>query len=199
MKTKLLLLTLIFFVLANTNAQTTHDLNWQIGSLSPTTDLTIDVGDTVRWTWTDALPHTVENDIGSTETFTSGTITGVGQTYSYTFTLQGSNPYFCGIHGAPSMSGTITVNPALGIEDLKNNIVFNISPNPVTSTLNVRLSKNIIDGNVTIFDVLGKLILIQKINQNNLTQVNVSYLSKGMYIVKVSSSENTQTKRFIKE
>jgi plastocyanin len=199
MKTKLLLLTLIFFGIASINAQTTHDLNWQIGALSPTTDLTIEVNDTVRWTWTDASPHTVQNDTGSTETFNSGIITGNGLTYSYTFLLEGNNPYFCGIHGAPSMSGTITVDAPLSIEDFKNTITFNISPNPVTSTLNIRLSKNIIDGNVTIFDVLGKQILIQKINQNNLTQVNVSYLSRGMYIVKVSSSENTQTKRFIKE
>ena len=199
MKTKLLLLTLIFFVLVNTNAQTTHDLNWQIGSLSPTTDLTIDVGDTVRWTWTDALPHTVENDAGSTETFDSGTLTGNGMTYSYTFLLEGTNPYFCGIHGAPSMSGTITVDAPLGIEDFKNNITFNISPNPVNSILNIQLSKNIVDGNVTIFDILGKQILVKRLNQNNLTQINVSNLSKGMYLVKVSSRNNTQTKRFIKE
>ncbi len=199
MKTKLLLLTLFFFGIASINAQTTHDLNCEIGSLSPTTDLTIEVGDTVRWTWTDASSHTVENDAGSTEIFNSGTITGNGLTYSYTFTLEGTNPYFCGIHGDVSMSGTITVNAVLGIEDFKNIISFSISPNPVTSILNIQLSKNIVDGNVTIFDILGKQILVKRLNQNNLTQVNVSNLSKGMYLVKVSSRNNTQTKRFIKE
>jgi plastocyanin len=199
MKTKLLLLALIFFVLANTNAQTTHDLNWQIGALSPTTDLTIDVGDTVRWTWADALPHTVQNGGGSTEIFNSGTITGNGMTYSYTFTLEGTNPYFCGIHGAPSMSGTITVDAALGIEDLKNNIVLNIFPNPVSSILNIQFSKSLTDGNIKVFDILGKQLLNEEINSSNLNPINVSNLSRGMYLIKVTSGENTQTKRFIKE
>lgn len=199
MKTKLLFLSLLFFVLANSNAQTTFDLDWHINFTSPDTDLTIDVGDTVKWTWTDALPHTVENDTGSTETFGSGIITGNGLTFSYTFTEEGINPYFCGVHGAISMSGTITVNSILGIEDLENKIVFNISPNPVTSILNIQLAKNIIDGNIKVFDILGKQILTIELNPNNLTRINVSNLSKGMYLVKVTSGENTQTKRFIKE
>ena len=200
MKTKLLFFSLIVFGIVSVHAQVTHDLNWQIGSLSPATDLTIDVGDTVRWTWTDALPHTVQNDGGSTEIFNSGTITGNGLIYSYTFTLEGTNPYFCGIHGAGSMSGTITVDAVLGIEDFKNNLSFTISPNPTTTILNIQLSKSLTNGNIKVFDILGKQILTEELSPNNLTQINVSNLSKGMYLVKVSSEgNNTETRRFIKQ
>lgn len=117
--------------------------------------------------------------------WTSGTFISAAPPFQYT--------------GDGSQNGVAFWDTVLGIEDFKNNISFSISPNPVTSILNIRLSKNIVDGNITIFDILGKQILVKKLNQNNLTQLNVSNLSKGMYIVKVSSRENTQTKRFIKE
>jgi plastocyanin len=108
MKTTLLML--LFFGVLSTNAQTTHHLDWEMGANGPEMDLIIDMGDTVIWTWTDAVPHTVQNVVGSSvETFNSGTLTGVSQTYSRTFTVEGDNDYFCGVHGAASMSGTITV------------------------------------------------------------------------------------------
>ena len=90
--------------------------------------------------------------------------------------------------------------PALPITYRKaSTYTFNISPNPATTILNIQLSKSLTNGNITVFDILGKQILIKEFNSNNLTKLNVSNLSKGMYLVKVSSGENIQTKRFIKE
>ena len=90
------LLILMCLSLWTLNAQTTHNLDWEIGANGPEMDLTIDVGDTVVWTWTDAIPHTVENVVGnSVETFNSGVLTGLGQTFSFTFNSVGVNDYFC--------------------------------------------------------------------------------------------------------
>ena len=47
--------------------------------------------------------------------------------------------------------------------------------------------------------MLGKQVITQEINANNQAQIYVSNISKGIYLVKVSSGENTQTKRFIKQ
>lgn len=87
------------------NAQQTHNLDWYMGISSTDASLTIEEGDTVIWTFTDAVPHSVTNDPGSTETFDSGIQTG--GTYTYTFTQVGVNPYHCAVH--PAMVGTITV------------------------------------------------------------------------------------------
>lgn len=91
------------------------DLDWSIAS-GPSLDATINVGDTVTWTWADALPHTAEST-GGTETFDSGLISGLGMQFSHTFTAVGSTDYICGVHGGGTMGGTITVLatvPALG-------------------------------------------------------------------------------------
>jgi len=202
MKTKLLLIVLIFFGILSADSQPTetHNLDWFMG-IGTSVDLTIEIGDTVIWTWT-SKDHTVENVIGSSvEDFNSGFKSPIGSTFFFKFEKEiGDNDYFCSIHGAANMSGTITVvaEGTLSNKDFSINS-FTISPNPVTSILNIKMSKNFIAGNIKVFDILGKQILTIELNPNNLTRINVSNLSNGMYLVKVTSGENTQTKRFIKE
>ncbi len=139
MKTKLLIAAL-FLGLLNINAQTTHNLDWFTG-IGSSVDLTIETGDTVIWTWTNPN-HTVENVVGSSvETFSSGFLAPTGSTFSHTFTLVGDNDYLCGVHGANSMSGTITVEESLGIEDEILNS-FSIKSNPVNQNLELSFSQN---------------------------------------------------------
>ncbi len=195
MKTKLLLLTLFGFFA--TNAQTTYNLDWFMG-IGTNVDLTIDQGDTVIWTWGDAVPHTVENEAGnSVETFNSGVISGMGETYSYTFTVVGDNNYFCGIHGAASMSGNITVLEVLGVEENELNKI-SIYPNPASSIINLVLPKNMQTGQITAYDLLGKQIYSQEFESEDNIAINISSWNTGSYFLKVVSGESMQTERFIK-
>lgn len=66
-------------------------------------DLTIAVGDTIRWTNADSAPHT---STGRNSEWDSGTMPQ-GSAFSETFNTAGSFEYYCTIH--PSMVGTITV------------------------------------------------------------------------------------------
>lgn len=68
-------------------------------------NLTVSVGTTVTWTNQDSVPHTVTSDNGL---FDSGNFTK-GQSYSFTFTKEGTYTYHCTVH--PSMTGTVTVTP----------------------------------------------------------------------------------------
>ncbi len=195
MKTKLFLLTFLGFFAAN--SQTTHNLQWFMG-IGTNVDLTIDQGDTVIWTWGDAVPHTVENEVGnSVETFNSGVITGMGETYSYTFTVVGDNNYFCGIHGAASMSGNITVLEVLGVEDNVLNRI-RIYPNPASSTINLVLPKNMQTGQITAYDLLGKQIYSQEFESADNIAINIANWNTGSYFLKVVSGESMLTERFIK-
>jgi hypothetical protein len=117
--------------------------------------------------------------------WTAGTFIGAAPPFEYV--------------GDGSQNGVGFWDTVLGIEDFKNVISFSIFPNPVTSILNIQFSKSLTVGNIKVFDILGKQLLNEEINSNNLTQLNVSNLSKGMYLIKVTSGENTQTKRFIKQ
>ena len=65
--------------------------------------ITVAEGDTVTWTNSDPVPHTVTSDTGA---FDSGVMNN-GQTFGFTFTAAGSYSYFCDLH--PTMKGTVAV------------------------------------------------------------------------------------------
>jgi hypothetical protein len=195
MKTKLLIAGL-FIGLLNVNAQTTHNLNWFTG-IGSDVDLTIVSGDTVIWTWTNPN-HTVESVEGSSvESFDSGFLADTGSTFEYTFTVVGDNDYFCGVHGVNSMSGTITVDENLSIED-ENLNTFKIKSNPVNQNLELNFSQNLLEGKLLILDLLGKSVISSTVNNSSSALIDVSSLKSGLYIVKISAENSTQSKRFIK-
>jgi len=91
------------------------DVSTQNFFFSPS-DLTINVGDTVRWTNPTGTPHTSTSGTGCAHNSTgvawdSGTLSNGGQ-FSFTFDQPGAYPYFCTFHCSLGMTGTITVNAA---------------------------------------------------------------------------------------
>jgi len=109
---------------AAATAQTTHDVTVGNNFFSPA-NITIAVGDTVRWT--NAAGGPSHNVTGNG--FQS--ITASGFTFQHTFTQQGVENYMCTIH--PSMQGSVTVqgggggNPAdlsLSEVSVNNNITY---------------------------------------------------------------------------
>ena len=75
-------------------------------------DLTVPLGSTVVWTNTGNNPHTTTSGNGSNGTpnglWDSG-IANPGGSFSYTFDAPGLYTYYCTIHWAVGMVGTITV------------------------------------------------------------------------------------------
>ncbi|MDN3492291.1 T9SS type A sorting domain-containing protein [Winogradskyella bathintestinalis] len=75
---------------------------------------------------------------------------------------------------------------------------FKISPNPSKNKLNIKLPRSSENMTLEVFDVLGKRIhksVITKLEAS----VDVSGWKTGVYLVKVSDENNSQTKRFIKQ
>lgn len=81
-----------------------QDLDWQFPSDLNTT---ITTGDTITWTWVDALPHSVTSKNGP-EAFSSGVKLVGGSTFRHTFNTPGVYTYECTVHPG-LMTGKITV------------------------------------------------------------------------------------------
>ena len=69
--------------------------------------VTINVGDTVDWTWAGVNSHTVT---ATDSSFDSGSPQSSG-TFDHTFSAVGTFTYFCQVHGQ-AMSGTVVVQEA---------------------------------------------------------------------------------------
>lgn len=86
-------------------------------------------------------------------------------------------------------------NLELSIEDYESNKIT-LYPNPVQSTLNINNISNSDITSISIYDVLGRLVLTQTEAFN---QVDVSLLSNGLLFVKLGTEKGMLTKKIIKE
>ena len=172
---------------AMASAQTTHMVNWFFGVPTSQTFLTINAGDSVMWMWTSAaMPHTVTSLPGATDTFDSGTLTGVGQSFTHTFNTPGVSPYRCTFHAG--MTGQITVT-ALSTGEFEQQR-FSFYPNPVSDNLTISSVGNI--GKVTVVDAMGKTIIDLTANTSEAV-VHFENFPTGQYWVKAETDEGVRT------
>ncbi len=86
------------------------------------------------------------------------------------------------------------------INDLENQIT--IYPNPVSAdVLNINLGRLAInDATITIYNSLGQQVRKESVTGSNLiTLTNLDQLATGVYILELSTADQTITRRFIKE
>ena len=105
---------LFVLLLASQAAGTTFNVDVASGGLffSPST-VTIQAGDTVKWTWK-GTPHSVTSGVPgqSSGLFDSG-VHNSGFTFSFTFPTAGTIAYYCTVHGGCcGMIGNVTVAAA---------------------------------------------------------------------------------------
>lgn len=92
---------------------TVHEID--IGALLPAQlaeydpdELTIKVGDGVKWTNADRVaPHTATSDEGAPQAFDTGNLAAGAESQVIQFTVPGEYTYHCNVH--PDMAGSLTV------------------------------------------------------------------------------------------
>jgi len=139
-------------------------------------------------------------------------ITGTGQSSTLTgVALQGpaATPAMVSYTNAttfPSVTGVPTTGTIYrfstttsGIAKNLNNAALSVYPNPVADVMAIQglTAKGNVTINVT--DVLGKVVLTEKVAAAQNVSVNVSNLKKGAYTVEISSEEGRSIKQIIKQ
>jgi len=81
----------------------------------------------------------------------------------------------------------------LGVENINLEKLVKIFPNPTSNYLNIE-SPTMAITKISIFDPQGKKILIKT---NNLDNINVSNLNRGIYFLKLETNQSTFTKKII--
>jgi plastocyanin len=78
--------------------------------------LTVAAGTTVRWRNSGSIEHTVTSGASSKPADSPGTLFDsqlpAGDTFEFTFTKVGDQPYFCRFHESMGMTGVVTVTAA---------------------------------------------------------------------------------------
>jgi plastocyanin len=93
-------------------------------------NVTINVGDTIRWRNTAGITHTTTSGTNCTADGLWSATVNSGQTFERVFTEAGTFPYFCAVafHCQSGMVGTITVNAAATMALPESQLVFTPAP-----------------------------------------------------------------------
>lgn len=86
----------------------------------------------------------------------------------------------------------------LSTQDVNAQNEFEISPNPATSKLNIKLAQTLENANVTVYNVLGKKVYAKTLSAMT-SSIDVSKWNTGVYLVRISADNQTITKRFVKQ
>jgi hypothetical protein len=205
MKKIIILLVLLTFYKGNTQCPAPSNLT--LSSLTATTvELTWTENGTAN-TWETVV---VPDFIVGTPLPTGGFIATTNNPFIFTgLTLSGCNVFFVrSVCSATDVSPWVAVG-TLGCDTNVYSYLATLSNNSFPGTANSGLqlfpnpSKNVFQlksnskiDKITVFDSLGKEILIQTQNNND---INVEKLSKGIYLIEVISENKKLYTKFIKE
>ncbi|GAA4031851.1 hypothetical protein GCM10022386_14860 [Flavobacterium cheonhonense] len=77
----------------------------------------------------------------------------------------------------------------LGVDEFENND-FVFYPNPVSDWLTISVRGNANIAGVTVYDILGKMVFTQQVSNLSTQTIDLSAVSKGMYLVEVTTDTN---------
>lgn len=116
--------------------------------------------------------------------WTAGTFVNVSPPYEY--------------NGNGAQNGFQFWDTLLGINDFNLGLNLKLYPNPSDAVLNISMQNYVANLDVQMFDILGKLVFKQTINTIDVAQIDVSELQEGLYLIKFTIGDKSETKRFIK-
>lgn len=109
---------------------------------------------------------------------------------SHTYTTSGPWDVCLRAYGFCGIEDTCLSNLYSGIystEDIKE-LMMNVYPNPFNESINIELTKNINNGKIYIFDMLGKQVYYSQISGKQI-KLSTTELKKGMYFIKLITNE----------
>ncbi|MBX7182441.1 MAG: T9SS type A sorting domain-containing protein [Bacteroidia bacterium] len=111
---------------------------------------------------------------------------------SITASLSNSNTMLT--QGFHQVSGTV-----VGIEQPDNDLNFRIYPNPFAEHLSIQISEaNQLGYSYRISDLTGQTIVADSPLNQTYTDINLSNLAPGVYLITISNSTNRSSYRIIK-
>jgi hypothetical protein len=86
-------------------------------------------------------------------------------------------------------------DPGVGVKE-QSTLVVTVSPNPTTDMVMVETNAN--EGQVVVFDMLGKQMLTALVIDGR-SELDLSAFAKGVYVARISSEVGTSTIKLVKE
>ena len=123
------------------------------------------------------------------------------ETISYTAAAGTYYARVYGYSGAMNATNCYTLKVQLGTASKGEELItqkISVFPNPVKDVVTVKIPDLQSNANIKVFDMYGRMVMQQNSSQQ-LTQLNVSKLTSGVYIVRVKNAEQEISIKIIKQ
>lgn len=110
-------------------------------------------------------------------------------TYSYTDSM--------GCVGTATI--TIVVNPCTGVEEQNALATMQVSPNPAGSSINILLSQQFAEIEITLVQVNGQVVLNEKHSNTNGIAMDLSAVASGIYFLTVKAGDEMRIVKIVRE
>jgi plastocyanin len=190
-----------------------HEITVRNFEFDPAT-ISINAGDTVRWVWESGSHTTTSGDPGtcSPDAIWDQPINMSSPTFERQFDTAGDFPYFCIPHCLAGMSGMITVDPVVGIDDAGAAptaacLLRGMAPNPFTPRTSIRYELSETGAvRLAVYDASGHLVTtllehVQSPGQHAVTwdgrDASGRSQAAGIYFVRLEFRDTAQTRRVV--
>ena len=159
-------------------------------------NLTVEVGDTIRWVWIEGQHTTTSTTIPSGAQSWGSPITSAVTSFEYRVEMAGVYNYHCVLHSSIQTAQFTAVSTlSVNNKELSN---FNVYPNPSTGVFNITTYSNKLQtGKTTIrvFDTKGNLVY-DEVKTNFLSgKVDLSKMTRGTYLIQLENKDQIYTNR----
>ncbi|MFI5151497.1 MAG: phospholipase D-like domain-containing protein [Bacteroidia bacterium] len=96
------------------------------------------------------------------------------------------------------LGGAACPSIATGVEDVQQEEVLSVFPNPFNDELHIHFSSVQYGNHIRLFDAMGKLVGEQIINEGTDLVMNTSSLSKGLYFLSCSNGQETVFRKVVR-
>lgn len=92
----------------------------------------------------------------------------------------------------------IMPNIVTGISNVNNSTnSVNIFPNPANENITVNIHSQVKDGEISIFNIQGQMMLKKNVVSQEKTEIDISGIADGVYVLKISAYEGSVMKKLI--
>lgn len=159
-------------------------------SFSPQ-NLTVNVGDTIRWQWTSGAHTTTSVTVPAGAAPWDAPLSNSSQQFQYVVTTAGTYSYVCVPHQGMGMTGTFTAEGTTGSELIKS---YPAQPavSPFSGKLVLQPGNNK-NGIAVVYNLTGRACL--QFPFNGYTTADTETLPAGIYVLEIRYNDGIVTKQ----
>jgi plastocyanin len=195
MKLKLLFLS-AFSMMALAASATKLTITVQDFKFTPA-DASINLGDTVLFTWINGSHTTTSRTIPSGAAAWDHPMNNGSTSFQYVPTVAGVYNYVCVPHESMGHIGKFTVNGGTNISNYElGKVALDVYPNPAATKLNIIFKETKKAFTVAVTDITGKIVIASRAAGAEGISLDISQLSEGMYITRIEQDGKTLLRKF---